>query len=107
MKFEEIKSGVKKKKLDVTRVDNDVYFEAIVKKEALGEIVVLLEGALGKPVWPSKGKLAKEAKDIADRSGGLRTGQTFFFLDAGDVLIFAMLWPWQDGERITVRLGRA
>jgi len=107
MEFENIKSGIKNTPLDTTRVDNDIYFEAVVKKDVIGDIVRLFEHAMGKPAWPSKERLAKEARSLADKFGGLRKGQTLFFLNKDGVSLFAMLWPWQDGERITIRFGKA
>ena len=106
MEFEEIKSDIKKTPLYNLRVDNDSYFEAVVKKEAVGEVMRLLEAAMGNPAWPSKGRLAKDARNLTDKFGGLRSGQTLFFLKKENVSLFAMLWPWQDGEKVTIRFGR-
>ena len=106
MDFEKIKSDIKNKPLDNMRVDNDMYFEVVVIKENVGEIMQLLEGAMGKPAWPSKDKLTKDIQSLADKFGGLRKGQTLFFLNKDGVSLFAMLWPWQDGKRVTIKFGR-
>lgn len=107
MEFEKIKRDLENIGLDNKRVDNDDYIEAVVKKESIGKIMQVLEGTLGKPVWPSQNKLPKDADKIVKNFGGLRHGQTFFFLSKDGSLLFAMLWPWQDGERITVKIGKA
>lgn len=107
MEFSEIKSEVKNAGLDNTRADNEDYFEAVVKKDSIDKVVQALEGKLGKAVWPSKERLSKEADKLVRNFGGLRKGQTLFFLNKDGISLFAMLWPWQDGERITVKLGKA
>jgi hypothetical protein len=33
-------------------------------------------------------------------------GQTLYFSDNNGSPVFAMLWPWQDKENITLKLGR-
>ena len=107
MDFDKIKNDIKNTPLESVRVDNEVYLEAVVRVGALGEIVRLIENSIGKPAWPSKAKLGRDARALTDKFGGLRNGQTLFYLNEGGVSIFAMLWPWQDGERVTIKLGRA
>jgi hypothetical protein len=36
--------------------------------------------------------------------GGIMPGQTLYFKNEGNDTIFAMLWPWQDGIRTTVKI---
>ena len=107
MEFDKIKAEVKNIGLDTPRADNDDYFEAIVKKDSIDKAMQVLEGLLGKAVWPSPNKVPKDAEKIVKNFGGLRKGQTLFFLSENGVSLFAMLWPWQDGERITIKMGKA
>jgi hypothetical protein len=106
MGFDKIKSGIKSMSPDITRIDNESYFEVVVKKESLAGVEKLLEEVIGKAVWPSKAKLSKEIQGITDKFGGLRNGQTLFFSDNGESLLFVMLWPWQDGKHVTIKCGR-
>lgn len=106
MEFNEITTEVKNIGLDNTRIDNEGYFEAVVKKDSVGKVAQVLEGILGKPAWPAKCKLSKETNKMLKNYGGLRKGQTLFFLSKGGISLFAMLWPWRDGERITVKIGK-
>lgn len=107
MEFEKIKAEIENIGLDNKRADNGDYFEAVVKKESIGKIMRFLEGTLGNPVWPSQNKLPRDADKIVKNFGGLRKDQTLFFLNKDGASLFAMLWPWQDGERITVKIGKA
>ena len=108
MEFDEIKAQIKKIELDATRVDNENYFEAvIIGKVHLEEVARVLEGIFGPPAWPSDKKLLKDVKELINSVGGLRKGQTLYFLNnEGECSAFAMLWPWQDGERITIKMSK-
>jgi hypothetical protein len=43
---------------------------------------------------------------VIDDFGGIMAGQTLYFTKQADGVIFAMLWPWQDGIRITLKAGK-
>lgn len=105
MELDNLKTGIKGVGLDNIRADNVDYFEAVVKKESIEKIAGTIKSILGEAVWPSQDKLSKDIQKMVDKFGGLRKGQTLFFLSKDGVSLFAMLWPWQDGERITIKIG--
>jgi hypothetical protein len=106
MDFGKIRDHIKNFKLDISRADNDVYFEVVIRKEVLAEVIGALEDFFGTAAWPSGSRLSVDAEKIIKNFGGIREGQTLFFADKGGVRMFAMLWPWQDGERITIKIGK-
>ncbi len=107
MGFEEIKAQVKKVELETTRMDNENYFEAVIGHARLEVMVRVLEGIFGAPVWPSDKKLSKDTEKLMKSVGGLRKGQTLYFLNNNsECSAFAMLWPWQDGEKITIKMSK-
>ncbi len=106
MKFDSIKAEIKKLALETTRIDNGEYFEAVIRSACLEEMVRALESIFGTPVWPSDDKLPKDAQALIRSVGGLRKGQTLYFLNNEGSSAFAMLWPWQDGERITIKISK-
>lgn len=106
MEFIEIKADMKNLDFDMTRNDSDDYFEAVIKKSNLAKLVEVLEKKFGLPAWPSRNKLSKDIEMIVKKFGGLRNGQTLYFLMKEGRSLFAMLWPWQDNERVTVKIGR-
>ena len=106
MKFDNIKADVKKVELDIMRMDNENYFEAVIDHERLEGMIRVLEGIFGPPAWPSDKKLSKYIEGLIKDAGGLRKGQTLYFLDEEECLAFAMLWPWQDGKRITIKIAK-
>ena len=107
MEFHKLKTEIRKIELDVTRIDDDNYFEIVVKRHCLGDVVCLLEGVFGPPAWPSRNKVSKETEKAVKNFGGLRRGQTLYALNADSFSIFVMLWPWQDGERTTIKIVKA
>jgi hypothetical protein len=104
VEFNKLKTEIRKIELDVTRIDDDNYFEIVVKKHCLGDVVRLLESIFGPPAWPSRNKVSKIIEKAIKNFGGLRQGQTLYSLDRDDFSIFVMLWPWQDGERTTIKI---
>jgi hypothetical protein len=47
-------------------------------------------------------------QDLAERCGGLRTGQGLFSgLGVGRVFAYGLWWPWGDGVSISLRIGLA
>lgn len=106
VEFNELKTEIKKIELAATRIDDDNYFEAVVDKNCLARMVHLLESIFGSPAWPSNNKLPRETEKVIKNFGGLRPGQTLYALNGKSFSAFAMLWPWQDGEKITVKIAR-
>lgn len=106
MEFNKIKEAIKKVGPDIMRIDDDNYFEAVMRFAQLDEMVRVLEGIFGSPAWPSGNKLLKEVEKLVKNFGGLRKGQTLYMLSKEGFSAFAMLWPWQDGERITIKISK-
>jgi len=104
MEFDKIRDEIRKLDLELLRVDTNEYFEAVVVKEELDKLQERLKDFLGEPAWPStKGIPAEMQKKIND-FGGIMPGQTLYCKNEGGDSIFAMLWPWQDGKRTTVKI---
>ncbi|MCX5668109.1 MAG: hypothetical protein NTY34_07385 [Candidatus Omnitrophica bacterium] len=107
MEFDKIKAEVKKTEPDMTRMDNENYFEAVIGHARLEGMIRVLEGIFGAPAWPSGKKLSKDAEILIKSVGGLRKGQTLYFLNNKEgCSAFAMLWPWQDGEKVTIKMSK-
>ena len=92
---------------ETMRMDNENYFEAVIGHARLEETVRALEGIFGVPAWPSDKKLSKDAEILIKSVGCLRKGQTLYLLNnRSGCSVFAMLWPWQDGERVTIKMSK-
>jgi len=100
MDFNEIKKELSGVNFQALRVDKESYFEAVFVKDELVKLVSLLQKIFGEPAEHSE-KIQEMLKDI----GGVWPGQTLYIINVGTGIVFAMLWPWQDGERITLKMG--
>jgi len=68
--------------------------------------------AAAAPAFPSEwtsstiGRAPPALRDIADRTGGLRAGQTILVSNApGSGFAYALWWPWGDGMTTSARIG--
>ncbi|TAM42289.1 hypothetical protein EPN54_01175 [bacterium] len=104
MDFIAIKKDIKALSFDSLRTDCDNFFEGVIVKKELEKLNTQLKSFLGDPVYPSQGRLTHEVKETVDSFGGIMPGQTLYYKDSGTNRILAMLWPWQDGQRVTVKI---
>lgn len=104
MQFSEVKEEVKSVNFETLRTDCDNYFEAVVIKNELDKLGERLNKFFGEPAWPSKNRLSYQMQEAVKAFGGIMPGQTLYFKNQGNEAIFAMLWPWQDGVRTTVKI---
>ncbi len=104
MEFDSIKNEVKKVNFETLRTDCDNYFEAVLVKEEIAKLNERLKSFFGEPAWPSKNRITYHIQELINGFGGIMPGQTLYFRNQGDESIFAMLWPWQDGLRTTVKI---
>jgi hypothetical protein len=104
MQFDQLTDEVKRVSLDTLRCDADNNFEAVVVSEEMDKLKAQLEKFLGSPAFPSQHSLTFQMRQVVDGFGGIQAGQTLYFWSKGQETIFAMLWPWKDGVRTTVKI---
>jgi hypothetical protein len=104
MQFSELKEQIKTVEFETLRFDIDNYFEAVLVRATLEKLNSVLEKTLGLAVWPSKKCLTDEIEKAIASFGGIRGDQMLYFLSDANGIIFAMLWPWGDGNHITLKL---
>jgi hypothetical protein len=84
------------------------YLEAVINKKDLELLNSLLKKYLG-PAAKESGKevnLPKEIQKIIDSLGGLRNGQSFFYRQDGNKVMYAAIWPWESRpDKITLKSG--
>jgi len=106
MEFERLKTSIKSVGFESARKENDAYLELVIIRKQLSNLLVTLDGFFGSSVWPSGNALTPEIQEVIKDFGGIMQGQTLYFWHNGSAFIFAMLWPWQDGEHITLKLAK-
>lgn len=104
MQFNALKEQVKSIGFDELRTERDNYFEAVIVKSKLRNLIKTLKNFFGGSVWPSRNRLSLEIEGAIKDYGGIMDGQTLYFYNQDHNTIFAMLWPWQDGEHTTVKI---
>jgi hypothetical protein len=87
-----------------TRQSNEDVIELVFNARDLTAWNVCLESILGAPVKPAGASPEKEDKQITQNFGGVRSNQTLFHKQTDGLDIIAMLWPWQSGENITLKV---
>lgn len=104
MQFNEIRKELKSIVFDTLRADSDNYFEAVISNDELAKLTASLKRFFGPPVWPSQNELSFKIQETIKDFGGIKIGQTLYFWNEGNDILFAMLWPWQDDWYTTVRI---
>jgi len=104
MDFSAMRKEIKGLSFDALRTDCDNFFEGVIIKEELQKLNTQLKSFLGEPVYPSKNRLPKTVQVEVDGFGGITPGQTLYYKNSGSEAIYAMLWPWQDGVRTTLKI---
>jgi hypothetical protein len=104
MDFDKIRDVAKNVEREALRYDCPTHFEAVIVKEEMGKFIAQLDGFFGSPVFPSNTKLSPEIKQVIEEFGGIMSGQTLYYSRQEDGVILAMLWPWKDRQRTTVKI---
>ena len=106
MQFEKVKKQIQCVVFNDIRSDEPGYFEAVILKDKLQALTENLEISFGKAAFPSDSGLSVPMEQAVSEFGGIREGQTLYFWGTDHDCIFAMLWPWQDQQHITLKLAR-
>lgn len=102
VQFIDLRKELKNIMFEQLRQDRDDYFEAVVVKSVLAKLVAAMEKFLGCAISPAQ--LPKDMEKALKEYGGIMKGQALYFKDTGSEKIIAMLWPWQDQVRTTVKI---
>lgn len=104
MNFNEVREEMKGIFFKSLREDTNEYFEAVAVKEEMPRLKEKLEKFFGAPVWPSQKEIPTRIEEAIAEYGGILPGQELYFLDKDNEVMFAMLWPWNDGKHATVKI---
>lgn len=106
MEFVNLRKDIRSLNLDSLRIDGDNFFEAVLIKDELQRLNRRLKSFLGEPLYPSKSRLPLKVRRQINAFGGIMPGQTLYYKAEADAVFFAMLWPWNDGLRTTLKIVR-
>ena len=104
----EIKEVIEKcKTLNVyeERFVADNYYEIVFYTKDNDQWLKLFTELLG-PVKKAVGIApSQEDAELTKKYGGVRENQTLFTKEAGNTIVAAMFWPWQDEVRTTLKIA--
>lgn len=104
MDFNSLRKDMKRFNFEALRTDCDNLFEGVIFQQELDKLSLQLKSIMGEPVFPSKSRLPHKVQAAVDGFGGVMPGQTLYYKDSGSDSILAMLWPWKDGQRTTIKI---
>ncbi len=87
-----------------TRRESEDYLEMVMFRESLPDIEGLFLNYFGAALKPAGREACEEAERISNAHGGVSKEQTLFHTDRDNNSQLAMIWPWADGKRMTVKI---
>jgi hypothetical protein len=104
MDYNDFMEQIKKIEYKELREDQPEYMEFVIATNNLKNLSPIFESYFGAPCASPEERPSKQAKKYADPYGGIRKGQTLYYLNKGKIFYCALLWPWGDGESITIKI---
>lgn len=86
------------------RALTDEYGELVFYRKDLPEWEKLLIRFFGVAAKPAGERPTEEALGLTGDCGGMQDNQTLFKKEANGFTVIAMLWPWQDGAHVTLKI---
>jgi hypothetical protein len=104
--FAELLTEVKTHRFEERRADVEDYFEGVLLVENMPGVCAALEKYFGKAFKPAGKAPSKEDSKRTDHLGGVQKNQVLYYVEKENQSNCAMLWPWQDGVRVTLKIAQ-
>lgn len=102
--IDEVMRKAKKMEHEQTRRESEDYLEMVMFQSTLEDLGMLFEGYFGPAIKRSGEEPEEEAEQLSNRYGGIAKDQTLYHTQSDNVRHLAMVWPWADGKRMTVKI---
>ena len=89
-----------------TRRESEDYLEMVMFRDSSDEIARLFESYFGAPLKQAGQEADDEAHNATQPYGGITKEQTLYRTFRDDAQHLAMIWPWTDGRRMTVKIAQ-
>ena len=106
MNFDELVQSLQNIPVDEERKRSEGYLEFVLSSRHLTHLYPILEKYFGVPFKPPGVAPSKEAEAHAKTYGGILKHQTLYFMKKDGLAQCAMIWPWGDGSRVTVKVAQ-
>ncbi len=104
--FPELIAQLKQLPHDEFRKEENGYIEFVLSVKKVSMLYPLLEGYFGAPFKPEGAEPSREAQDRAETYGGVEKQQTLYYKESGGLSSCAMIWPWNDKVRLTIKVAQ-
>ncbi len=104
MTLSDLTAQIKKLPLEEVRSDSTGLFECVFHTESSGKLTALLEGFFGPAVKPPGRNPARELEACSAEFGGVRKNQTLYCVENAGFFHCAMIWPWSDETKATLKI---
>ena len=88
------------------RKEENGYIEFVLAVKDLLQLYPLLELFFGPPFKPAGIVPSEEAVQRTSYYGGIEKQQTLYYMEEGGLSSCAMIWPWKDDIRVTVKVAQ-
>ena len=106
MNFETLVEEVKRVPCQEMRRQESHYLEVVFSVAGLQTLAPVLESYFGPPMKPAGKAPSGDAKRYSEPYGGIRKEQTMYFHQEAGQAAAAMLWPWNCGTTVTLKMFR-
>lgn len=103
--LEEVIYKAKRIPHEQTRRESEDYLEIVGDQTTLKELVPVLESYFGPAFKPAGKAPCATCDEHTESLGGVEAGQTLYIARKEATPHVAMIWPWQDGRRATVKIA--
>ena len=106
MKFKELVGQLKQIPCEEIRKEDEGYYEFVIATRQLTQLYPIFEGYFGVPFKPPGIAPSEKAKNVTKNYGGIQKQQTLYYIHREGLSNCAMIWPWGDGSRATVKMAQ-
>ena len=106
MNFGDLTRELKGVPFDEQRKEYEGYFEFVLSSKHLINLYPILEKYFGTPFKPAGVAPSHKAQDYAKNYGGIQKQQTLYYFERAGLSNCAMVWPWNDSSRATVKVAQ-
>lgn len=106
MTFDELRQKLQDLNIQEIRFDLDDYIEFVIQSNCADQVKLILQLYFGSEVKLEDERIAKDAVAFVEKWGGIRPNQTLFYATKIQSTDYAMIWPWCDGTRISVKVAQ-
>lgn len=105
-KFRHLLQEAKTVKIRELRFDLSDYLEFVIPLDQIELLCPTLEKFFGEAIPHKVHPDWDKIENFMVYQGGIRPGQTLYYLEQKDAVYYAMIWPWSDQTQATVRVER-